>query len=548
MKLTKKMTGGEAIVHSVLANGVDTIFGLPGAQTYPIFDAIYQSADIKEIISRHEQGAGYMAFGYAYATGKPGVFSVVPGPGILNAGAALSTADATNTPILCLTGQVMSEFLGHGRGHLHEIRDQQGLLKSFIKHVDHIDDPTQTSKHINKAFQEMQSGRPGPASVEMCWDTMASKHDVDILSGNSFIEKPELNMDAINSAAKLISKSKKIMIMCGGGALHASEEVRNFAELLNAPVTSFRAGRGVVSEDHPCGISAAAARLLWEETDLLIGIGSRLEMQYMRWGPWEKYLDRPPVDSPKLIRIDIDPNEMERFIPDVAIVADTIDGVSALITEVEKVGHLTGDNDRISVAKKTANKIIREDIQPQMEYLDVIRDVLPRNGFFVEELCQVGFASNFGFPIYEPRTYVTTGYQGSLGFGFPTAIGVKVAMPDRPVVSIVGDGGFLFCMSELASAVQQNIGVITVVFNNSSYGNVRRDQERLYEGRLIGSDLDNPDMVKVAEAFGADAYRVNSPATLRPILEIAISNDRPAVIDVTIEKGTEASPWKYLVG
>jgi acetolactate synthase-1/2/3 large subunit len=173
---------------------------------------------------------------------------------------------------------------------------------------------------------------------------------------------------------------------------------------------------------------------------------------------------------------------------------------------------------------------------------------LPRDGYFVEELCQVGFASNYGFPVYEPRTYVSTGYQGTLGFGFPTAIGVKSGMPDRAVVSIIGDGGFLFGMPELASAVQQDIGVITVVFNNSSYGNVRRDQQLRFDNRIIGADLENPDMVKLAESFGADGYRVDSPESLEPVLARAIDNDRPAVIDVTIERGSEASPWKYIHG
>ena len=250
--------------------------------------------------------------------------------------------------------------------------------------------------------------------------------------------------------------------------------------------------------------------------------------------------------------------EIAARVPTLGLGADVITGfpgettddhadTRALIEEVGKTGHSAGDLERIASAKATAHKNIRE-IQPQMDYLDMIRDVLPRDGFFVEELCQVGFASNFGFEIYEPRTYVTTGYQGTLGYGFPTAIGVKAGMPDRAVLSIIGDGGFLFGMPELASAVQQNIGVVTVIFNNSSYANVRRDQQRLYDGHVIGADLDNPDMVKLAESFGADAWRVDSPATLKPVLEKALENDRPAVIDVTIERGSETSPWKYIVG
>lgn len=541
------MTGGEAMIRAAKANGTDTIFGLPGAQIYPMFDAIYRDPDIKSIISRHEQGAAYMAYGYAKATGRPGVFSVVPGPGILNASAALCTADGGNQPVVCLTGQIMSAFLGKGRGHLHELADQQATLRTIIKHADHIADPANTSAQVNEAFRQAQSGRPGPASVEMCWDTMAREWDVDVGPGISEIDKPEVDLDAVNDAAKLVAGAKNIMIMCGGGAQHASEEVRALAETLGASVTAFRSGRGVVAEDHECGVSSAAARLLWDQTDLLIGIGSRLELQFMRWGSMDHYHERPPEGSPKVIRIDIDPTEMTRFQPDVGVVADSVDGTRALIEEIEKQGHNAGDLERIADAKARARKNI-EEIQPQLSYLDKIRELLPRDGYFVEELCQVGFTSNFGFEVYQPRTYVSTGYQGTLGFGFPTAIGVKAAMPDRAVVSITGDGGFLFGMPELASAVQQNIGVITVVFNNSSYGNVRRDQQLKYEGHLIGADLDNPDMLKLAESFGADGYRVASPEELKPVLEKAIDNDRPAVIDVTVERGSETSPWKYIMG
>ena len=539
------MTGGEAMVRAAAANGMNTIFGLPGAQTYPLFDAVYRDPNIREVISRHEQGAGYMALGYAQATGKPGVFSVVPGPGLLNAGAALCTADGVNVPVVCLTGQVMSEFLGKGRGHLHELRDQQGFLRSIIKHVDHIADPTQTSTQINEAFRQAISGRPGPASVEMCWDTMAKTYDVEIGDGIDGPDKPEVDLDAVKDAAKLVAGAKNILIMCGGGAREASEEVRELAELLGAAVTSFRGGRGVVAEDHECGTSSAAGRLLWVDTDLLIGIGSRLELQYMRWATWDKCIDSTPEGGSKVIRIDIDHEEMNRFRPDVGIVADAADGVRALIEVIGKTGHNAGDQERIAVAKATSSRNIRE-IQPQMDYLDMIRGVLPRDGIFIEELCQVGFASNFGFEIYTPRTYITTGYQGTLGYGFPTALGVKVGMPDRAVLSVIGDGGFLFGMPELASAVQQDIGVITVVFNNSSYANVRRDQQLFYNGHVIGAELENPDIVMLAESFGADAWRVDSPESLKPVLERAIDNNRPAVIDVTIERGSETSPWKYI--
>jgi len=546
MTVTEKMSGGEALVRAAVANGIDTVFGLPGAQIYPLFDALYRHPEVRTVISRHEQGAAYMAMGYAKATGRPGAFAVVPGPGVLNTTAALCTAAGCNTPVICLTGQIMSQFLGKGRGHLHELADQAATLRTVIKHADRVDDPTRTSAQVNEAFRIMLSGRPGPVSVEMCWDTMAREWEVAIDGGNTAIDRPVIDDDAVASAAELIAGARKIMIMCGGGAQHASEEVRELARMLGAASTAFRSGRGVVSEDSDCGVSSAAAMRLWEDTDLLIGIGSRLEMQYMRWLSMAEYHDRPPANGPKLIRIDIDPQEMIRFRPHVGIIADAAEGVRALIDAVARRGFRPGDLDRIGRAKAAA-RAAYEEVQPEIAYLDAIREVLPRDGFFVEELCQAGFASYFGFPVYEPRTYVTPGYQGTLGFGFPTAIGVKAAMPQRAVVSITGDGGFLFGMPELAAAVQHEIGLVTIVFNNRSFGNVRRDQQEKFGSRLIGADLDNPDFVQVARAFGADAYRVSSPGELKPVLAGAIDANRPAIIEVQIERGSEVSPWKYIL-
>ena len=546
VKNEERVTGGEAILRAVQANGVDTIFGLPGAQIYPLFDAIHRASDVRAIISRHEQGAAYMANGYSAATGTPGVFAVVPGPGVLNSSAALCTAAAGNLPVLCLTGQVMSEFLGKGRGHLHELSDQRATLASIIKWADRIDDPAQTNKQVNEAFRRMLSGRPGPASLEMCWDTMAQRWDVGVEPGNGRVDTPPLNDDDIDRAADLVAGAKRIMIMCGSGARHASAEVRELAQMLGACATSLRSGRGVVPDDSEWGASAVAAHSLWPETDLLIGIGSRLEMQFMRWLSTTEYHDRPPPGSPKVIRIDIDPKEMQRFKPDVGIVADSVAATRALIDRIAVRGCERADTTRIAEAKAKARKRVEREAQPQLAYLDVIRDVLPRNGYFVEELCQVGFVSQFAFDVYEPRTYVTTTYQGTLGFGFPTGLGVKAAMPDRAVVSVIGDGGFMYGVPELACAAQHDIGLVTIVFNNSSFGNVRRDQMEKFDGNLIGSDLVNPDFVRLVESFGVAAYRVHTPAELRPVLASAIDDDRPAVIEVSIERGSEASPWKFL--
>ena len=542
---TATMSGGEAMVRATLANGVTTVFGIPGVQTYTIYDAIARLG-VQSIVTRHEQAAAYMALGYARATGKPGVFTVVPGPGVLNAGAALLTAMGTNAPVLCLTGQVPSAFLGKGRGHLHEMVDQTATLKGIIKDAWRLTDPRDASAVINNAFRVMQSGRPGPVSVEMCWDTLDKPRDAVVIGpGNTQIDKPALDQEQVDRAVKALASARFPMIMCGGGAQHASAEVLALADALQAPVTAFRSGRGVVAEDHALGVSSVAARELFDKVDVLVGVGTRLEMIYLRWRNMGLY-ERKPAGGPLLIRIDIDPAEMTRFEPDIAIVADSAVACRALAEAL--AGSHRSDLARrgaIAAAKALAQRQTQE-IQPQVAYLDAIRAVLPRDGFFVPEVSQMGFAAYMSFPVYTPRTFVTEGYQGTLGFGFMTALGVKVACPDRAVVSITGDGGFLFGVQELATAAAYGIGLVTVLFNNHSYGNVRRDQIERFEGRIAGGDLKNPNFMRLAESFGVAAARVSTPQGLRAELASAIATGKPALIEVDQPRGVETSPWPLI--
>jgi acetolactate synthase-1/2/3 large subunit len=246
------------------------------------------------------------------------------------------------------------------------------------------------------------------------------------------------------------------------------------------------------------------------------------------------------------VRIDIDPTEMDRLPPDVGVVTDSALGTRALVEALSRaIDTRDSRADEFEGIKAKTREAIQV-VQPQMDYLNVIRDVLPRDGFFVEEISQVGFTSRFGFPVYEPRQFVTCGYQDNLGFGFNTALGVKVANPDKPVVAVCGDGGFMFGVQELATAVHHGINLVTLVFNNNAYGNVRRDQNTLYDGRLVGAELTNPDFVKLAESFGAIGYGVSSAAELRPVLEKAFKDDAPVIIEVSVETGSEVSPWSFI--
>jgi acetolactate synthase I/II/III large subunit len=272
----------------------------------------------------------------------------------------------------------------------------------------------------------------------------------------------------------------------------------------------------------------------------MIGIGTRLELPTMSRWPY-----RP--DGLKSVRIDIDPVEMRRFISDAAIVADAQAGTRELLAAVRKRGYSKTSGRRAAIREATAaaqQEIQR--IQPQMSYLKILREVLPPNAIVTDELSQVGFASWYGFPVYEPRTFISSGYQGTLGAGFPTALGAKVANPDRPVVAITGDGGFMFGVQELSTAVQYKIGVVTLVFNNNAYGNVRRDQHERFAGRVVAADLVNPDFVKLAESFGAGAARVTSPEGFRPALEKALADGGPYVISVEVPTGSEVNPWAFI--
>ncbi|AMA57127.1 thiamine pyrophosphate-dependent enzyme [Bradyrhizobium sp. CCGE-LA001] len=534
------LTGGEAIVSGLVAHGVDTVFGLPGAQVYGLFDAFHQ-AQLKVIGARHEQACGYMAFGYARSSGRPGVFSVVPGPGVLNASAALLTAFGCNEPVLCVTGQVPTSFLGKGRGHLHEMPDQLATLRTYVKWADRIEYPGNAPTVVARAFQEMMSGRRGPASVEMPWDVFTQRADTAAAQVLEPLPAPRPDPDLIKKAAALIKSSKAPMIFVGSGAIEAREEILELAEMIDAPVVAFRSGRGIVSNAHELGLTMAAAYKLWPTTDLMIAIGTRAELPAsgFRW-PYQP-------QGLKSIRIDIDPAEMRRLASDAAIVADARDGTADLVAAVRKAGYERSSGRRGDIREATASAQAEiQRVQPQMAYLNILREVLPANAIVTDELSQVGFASWYGFPVYEPRSFITSGYQGTLGSGFPTALGAKVANPDKPVVAITGDGGFMFGVQELSTAVQFNIGVVTLVFNNNAYGNVRRDQRQHFDGRVVASDLVNPDFVKLAESFGVAAARVTAPEQFKAVLEKALSHDGPYLISVEVDRDSEVSPWAFI--
>jgi acetolactate synthase-1/2/3 large subunit len=536
-----EMTGGDAIVRSLTRNGVDTVFALPGVQIYGLVDALERSGDaVRVVCPRHEQGAGYMAFGYAKSTGRLGVYAVVPGPGVLNSTAALCSAYATSTPVLCLTGQVPSVFLGAGRGHLHELPDQLGTLRSLTKWAARVEHPAQAPILVDEAIRHATGGRPLPVALEAPWDVFDVREPVALIEPTPAATPPLPDENALERAAALLAGARNPMIMVGSGALEAASEVRALAEHLQAPVVSFRSGRGVVSSDHHLGLSCAEGFERWAQTDVLIGIGSRLELQWFRWPD-------QPADL-ELIAIDIDPDQAARTGAAVQLVGDAAETASALTRALRHAGVDERPSRQAELEELKASTRQRiERVQPHVAYLAAIREALPRDGFFVEELCQAGFTSYFSFPVHAPRTFVTCGAQGTLGFGFPTALGVKVAHPDRPVVSISGDGGFQFGLAELGTAAQYGLDLVSIVFNNGGYGNVLRDQTERYGGRVLGARLRNPDFVALAASYDVRAARATTPDELARALAAALDRREPALIEVPVAPESERSPWEFLM-
>lgn len=535
---TARMTGGAAMVEGLLRNGVDTLFALPGVQLNHFFDAVYDKRNaIRVLNARHEQGAAYMAFGYAIATGRVGAFAVVPGPGILNTTAALSTAYGCSQPVLAITGQINAAAIDRGFGLLHEIRDQPGTLASVNKWVHRIDHPVDAPAAMDEAFRHLQGGRPRPVTVEMAMDMMGLESLLPAPEAAVEVRPPEADPDLIAAAAKMLGAAKAPMIFVGSGAYHAAAEVRALAEMLQAPVVAYQNGRGILDERHYLAQVHPAGNALWAECDVALSIGCRLQPERMYWG-----ID----DDLKVIHVDIDPTELTRVMaPTIGIVGDSALVTAALVDAVPAHNpRRASREDELTALKASTHQHLVDGLGPQMAFLEVIRDELPEEGFFVDEFTQVGYVARVGFPVYRPRTMVTPGYQGTLGYGFATALGVAAAHPDKKVISVNGDGGFMYTMPELASAVHHNLDIVAIVFADGHYGNVRRQQKLEHDGKVIASDLTNPDFVKLAESFGALGLRADGPEGLRAALKQAFKQRGPAIIEVPVGEFTE--PWPFI--
>ena len=522
-----QMTGGEAAVAALLNHGVDRVFGLPGIQNDWLYNALFDIGDrIRVIHTRHEQGAAYMALGAALATGEMSVCSVVPGPGLLNASAALATAHALNARLLMLCGQVPLKQLGREIGLLHEIPDQLAILRQFSKLALRSHCPSEIPSQMDELIAAQASGRPRPVALEIPMDILEMREQVDATRQDVPVWQPPLDEQGIDKAANMIGRSRNPMIFVGSGAQDSAEWVRELAQSLQAPVVGYRTGRGVLDSRHFLSCTLPEARPYWSNCDLVLVLGTSARDALLKWGDSE---------GRELVRIDVDERVHERYpAPNLAITARLEDALPVLLERLPRYN-------RERASRASEMQALHQDwrtrssvLQPQIGFLEVIREALGEHGVFVDELTQVGFASRIAMPVYHPRSFISTGYMGTLGYGFPTAIGVKVARPEVPVLSVVGDGGFLFGLSELASAVQHRIPLVTALFNNNQYGNVQQMQRDLYDGRVIASDLVNPDFAKLVTAFGANYARAETPDALGQALVTGFASNTPTVIEVPV--------------
>ena len=525
------VTGAQALVQQLVAEGVDTIFALPGVQIMAAFDALHEYRDdIRLVHVRHEQATTYMADGYAKATGKVGVAMAVPGPGAINAGSGLGTAFATSTPVLLISGQIDSQSLGKREGQLHEVEDQLDVFRPLTKWVHRVTRVEEIPGAVHEAFRHLKTGRPRPVELEVPPDTLAATGEADTIPSEEY-EPQAAAAEDVEQAASILASADSPAIMVGGGARisGAGDEVLQLADFLQAPLMGTQDSKGVVPENSPFYVgtnyaSVGPADVVFPDSDVLLAIGTRLLFREM-----------PDGDLPRIIHIDIDPDEIGRNLPtELGIVADAKTASGQLLSKLrESTEPRSNDAGRIAGFRSDFASRMRALVPAQAQIIEDMRAALPDDALVVSGVTNIGYWSNIFFEVREPQTYITSGYFGTLGYAFPTALGAQVGRPDRKVIALCGDGGFMYSPQELSSAMRHGINAVAVVFNNNAFGASEWDQIHRYGGNFIGTDLHNPDFVQLAESFGAVGMRTD-PEGFGEMLDVALNADAPVLLEVVV--------------
>jgi acetolactate synthase-1/2/3 large subunit len=521
-----KMTGGEALVKSLHREGVRVVFGLPGVQLYGVIAALRDEPEIRFVVTRHEQATAYMADGYARAGGGFGTALVVPGPGVLNTLGGLSTAFAASSPVLVISGQVPKGNIGKNVGVLHEVNDQLDAVRTVTKWSQRVLDIPDIPAAVREAVRQLTSGRPRPVEIEMPPETMEEEADVELLDP-ALRTRAVPDKASVDRATDMLLAARNPVIYAGGG-IHASgahEALASVAEYLQAGVVQSAEGKGAVSDHSDLSLGAAlwprsTLREYVDAADVVLAVGTRLALAAFK-------------PDQQVVQIDVDPDEIGRnHKKTFGLVGDARATLEALLERLRSV--TPPQQPRKAEREALRAKIAEANTQePQASITKALRAGMPEPTIVVAGMTQIGYYSRPFWPVYQPRTYLTSSYSGNLGYAFPTALGAKVACPDRPVVSISGDGGFMYNVQELATAVQYKINVVALVFNDNAYGNVARDLDESWGG-TYGAALHNPDFMKLADAFGAVGMRAKEPTEAGRLVRDALQLDRPVLIEVPV--------------
>ena len=528
------MSGGEALAQSLVREGVEVVFGIPGIQIYGVVAGLRDAPDIRMITTRHEQASTYMADGYARASGKPGVALVVPGVGLYNAASGIATAYARSSPVLVIAGQIPRGAIGKGRGAVHEVDDQPGTVRAVTKWQRQALRPREIPDAVFEAFRQMRSGRPRPVLLELPPEAGVEREEV-ALRNPARISRIVPSREDLRDAAAVIAQSHTPLIFAGGGVARSDAEAAlvKLAEATNIPVVTSSGGKGVIPDSHPLSYGSCFSPRgerqemnqlfeVMQSADVVIGIGARFS------------LGNPAGEASTLVNINIDDGELTKVqsntIPLHGDARATIEALLPFLLDAG-AGERPSPSEAVAAARRLISYYDIRQQEPQYPVLEAMQRGIPEDAFIVWDVTQFGYYARTHYPVNHPKTYLDSGYQFNLGYAFPTALGVKVAQPDRAVICMAGDGGFMFNASELSTAVRYGINLVTVIFRNDSYGNVARDLETGFGG-TYETDLHNPDFVKFAESFGAVGMRADDPAELETLIPRALERQAPVLIDV----------------
>ncbi|WP_049981247.1 thiamine pyrophosphate-binding protein [Halolamina rubra] len=522
-----RLTGGEAVVAQLEREGVDVAFGIPGVHTLEIYDALLDSG-IDHVTTRHEQGAGFAADGYARATGRVGVCFVITGPGLTNVATAVGQAYSDSSPMLVISTTNATNEAGRGKGHLHELKDQQGVMDSVAAESYHVDRVTDVPETIADAFDRLERGRPRPIHVQIPTDVLERAEPVDLVD-RAAAAPPGPDTERVDEAVELLAGADRPLLVVGGGTVDAAETVRRFVDETEIPVITTAAGKGVVPGDHDCCVATALghepAHEFVAERDLVLAVGTELSAQ--------DSADTPFPEA--LIHVDVDPTNFgNNHETALGIVGDAGATLGAIHDRASERGlRFDGPNEAADAGPEPLAVGAEDD---RHHLLAVLRDALDDDAVVVNDMTKVSYAARTRFPTGAPRSFLFPRGFGTLGFSPPAAFGAAIGS-DRQVVSLVGDGGLLFTVGDLATAVQYDLGVPIVVCNDDSY-DILEDVQRRDYGRTMATDIENPAFVDMAESFGAAARRIEFDAVadeLPAALSAAFDRDRPTLIEIPVE-------------